>query len=471
MATRTINPQSNPYGGGAVVFDSTPYVDFYVKQQVQEKAKDEALDKYFNDWDKSINPAGMRNVDTQDFMNLINENKGYYFKNKAAIKNPALDNGAAYNEWFARNKEAMGLVARSKDIAGKEDLINKAIIQAKQKGLPITDRVVQDLEFFRKPLKSKDWRDYNPDNLDFQPKTFDPARFTKDVFSGIGFSKRQVGKDQKLPETKEIKRIIEQYFSDEALPVIQARAASAYEASPSVKKYVDNAMNDPQKFNELNSLFEKKYKRPIRKENLGDAATAVALSFSPIGKIEEEIVPDKVALANFNSNLIKSRQKEGGSGGGQYSVPEGGNLFDTFGEAEAIKSTNGTFTGANGLFSDKEGNPYNGEVFITKNFVPAGVYAALSAYGANKDDLSFNKGFTAIIKDGRVTALKDKYLGLIDRRTIENAQLALNKEPMKGRQPNYGVSQAAPQAKPQQAATAKKELTLAERMKQAKQKK
>lgn len=448
MATRTINPQSNPYASGAVVFDSTPYVDFYVKQQVQEKAKDEALDKYFNDWDKSINPAGMRNVDTQDFMNLINENKGYYLKNKAAIKNPALDNGVAYNEWFARNKEATGLVARSKDIAGKEDLINKAIIQAKQKGLPITDRVVQDLEFFRKPLKSRDWRDYNPDNLDFQPKPFDAIKFTKDIFGDVKFSERQQGKDQKLPETKQIKRVFETYIPDETFPTIRARAAAAYKQSPSVMEYVDQVSQDPIEYRKLNDLFSSKYKRPI--QDKGDAAAAVALSFSPVGKTQEKIIDDKVALEAMRNANITNRKLIGGSGGGQYSVPEGGNLFDTFGEAEAIKSTNGTFTGANGLFSDKEGNPYNGEVFITKNFVPAGVYAALSAYGANKDDLSFNKGFTAIIKDGRVTALKDKYLGLIDRRTIENAQLALNKEPMKGRQPNYGVSQAAPQAKPQQ---------------------
>lgn len=314
MATRTINPQSNPYGGGAVVFDSTPYVDFYVKQQLQEKAKDEALDKYFMDWDKSINPAGMRNVDTQDFLNLINENKGYYFKNKAAIKNPALDNGAAYNEWFARNKEAMGLVSRSKDLAGKEELINKSIIQAKQKGLPITERVVQDLDLFRRPLKSQDWRDFNPDNLDFQPKPFDPVRFTKDVFGGIEFSKRQVGKDQKLPETKEIKRVTERYFSDDALPAIQARAASAYKTSPSVKEFVDGYIQDPVKYKQLNELFSSKYKKPI--ETAEDAATAVALTFSPVGKIEEEIVPDKVAFATFNSGLIKSRQKTSGGKGG-----------------------------------------------------------------------------------------------------------------------------------------------------------
>lgn len=451
MATRTINPQSNPYGGGAVIFDSTPYVDFYVKQQMQEKAKDEALDKYFMDWDKSINPAGMRNVDTQDFMNLINENKGYYFKNKAAIKNPALDNGAAYNEWFGRNKAAMGLISQSKDLAGKEELINKNILQAKQKGLPITERVVEDLEFFRKPLKSKDWRDFNADNLDFQPKPFDAIKFTKDIFGDVKFSERQQGQDQRLPETKQIKRVFETYISDENLPTIKSRAAAAYKTSPSVKEYIDQVSQDPMEFRKLNELFSSKYKRPIQDKE--DAAAAVALSFSPVGKTQEKIIDDKVALEAMRNANITNR-KLIGSKGSQYSIPADGSLFDTFGEAEAISSQSGNFKGVNGLFSDKEGNPYNGEIFITKNFVPAGIYAALKAYGTKDDILLGNKGFTAIIQDGRVKALKDKYIGLIDERTIKNAQLALNKEPMKGQQPNYGGGQTAP--KPQQAATPQK---------------
>lgn len=456
MATRNIPAPSNPYASGAVVFDSAPYVDFFVKQQMQEKAKDEALDKYFMDWDKSINPAGMRNVDTQDFMNLINENKGYYFKNKAAIKNPALDNGAAYNEWFARNKEAMGLVSQSKDLAGKEELINKNILQAKQKGLPITDRVVQDLDSFRRPLKSKDWKDFNPDNLDFQPKPFDPVRFTKDVFGGIEFSKRQVGKDQKLPETKEIKRVTERYFSDDALPAIKARAASAYKTSPSVKEFVDGYIQDPVKYKELNELFSSKYKKPI--ETAEDAATAVALTFSPVGKREEEIVPDKVSFATFNSNLIKSRQKAGGgSGAGQtidflkkgIDVIQSGNtdlVNDYFSAWKAGQKTD-TRGGKIG-FQSAEITP-DKKVKI-KYTVPFSAGSGVTV--ARPQEEVFELTDPQLLN--KLTGLHQVFLG-----SDVKAERAAQAEAVKGA------------GKPQQAAAPKKELTLAERMKQAKQKK
>ena len=315
MATRNIPAPSNPYASGAVVFDSTPYTEFYIREQQKEQAKDEALDKYFQEWDKSINPAGMRNVDTQDFLNLINENKDFYFKNKAAIKNPALDGGRAYNEWSSRGKSAMGLVAQSKDLAGKEDLINKSIIAAKQKGLPITDRVVLDLERFRQPIKSKNWRDFNPDNLDFQPKPFDPTRFTKDIFGDIKFSTKLVS-ETKLPETKQIKKVMEEVMPDEALPLIKSRAAAAYTTSPSVKEYVDASMQDPMKFQKLNSLYSSRFKRNI--ESAEDMAAAVALSFSPVGTKKDVIIDDKEALMKLRDAYIKGRQKSRGGAGSTF---------------------------------------------------------------------------------------------------------------------------------------------------------
>jgi len=53
----------NPYGAGNVRLDSTPYTNFFLRQEAQKRAKDEALDRYFMDMEKSVTPAGMRTVD------------------------------------------------------------------------------------------------------------------------------------------------------------------------------------------------------------------------------------------------------------------------------------------------------------------------------------------------------------------------------------------------------------------------
>ena len=118
----------------------------------------------------------------------------------------------------------------------------------------------------------------------------------------VKFSERQQGKDQKLPETKQIKRVFETYIPDETFPTIRARAAAAYKQSPSVMEYVDQVSQDPIEYRKLNDLFSSKYKRPI--QDKGDAAAAVALSFSPVGKTQEKIIDDKVALeAMRNANI------------------------------------------------------------------------------------------------------------------------------------------------------------------------
>lgn len=435
MATRILPSQSNPFGGGAVIFDSAPYANLYLQQQQRELAKDEALDKYFQDWDKSINPAGMRQQDTEDLINLMNENKSFYFQNKKAIKNPALDNGRAYNEWYARNKEASGLVNRSKEVAQKEELINRNILQAKQKGLPITDRVLEDLSSFRKSLRSGQWRDFNPDNLDFQPKPFDPMRFTKDIFGDVKFGER-LQSETKVPETKTIRRIYETYMPNEALPTVQARAAAAYKTSPSVKEFVDSTIQNSVEFQKLNSLFNSRFGKNI--ENTDEAAAAVALSFSPVGKTRPQIVDDKEALEKMRDANIRTRQRSsGGSSSGTPSIS--GNIFDTFGVGQSIKTPN--FEIKDGLITDNKGQLYNGkDIYLPKNKIPAIVFSVLKAGGLPQDLIEFAEGLTLSVKDGRIQAVKGDDIGVIDRQAIENYQLKFNTEPQKGQQMKFGGS-------------------------------
>jgi len=311
MSTRSLQGSlqvlANPYSRGAVVFNSTPYTQFYMQQQQKEQAKDEALDKYFMNWDKSINPAGMRHIETQDLLTLTNENKVFYFKNKKSIKNPSLDNGAAYNEWSSRSQSAMGLISQSKELADRGKIINAAIIQAKQKGLPLTDKVVEDLKAFDKSVKSKDWRDFNINNLDFQPKQFDPTRFTKDIFSDIKLSDK-LESEVKKPETMQILQTWTSSIDKANLPLIKQRASAAYYSNKSVKFEVDMYLNDANKYQELNKVFKDKFKTDIK--NGEDMATALALSLSPIGKPFEKVVDDWVARFNLSQGQINRRHNE-----------------------------------------------------------------------------------------------------------------------------------------------------------------
>lgn len=432
MANRSVQPGSNPYAGGAVVFDSSPYTNLYMQQVQKEAAKDEALDKYFQEWGKSINPAGMRQQDTSDLIKMNNENRNFYFQNKKAIKNPSLDNGRAYSEFMARQQDAMGLVNQSKDIAKKEELINKTILAAKQKGLPVTDRVIDDLEYFRLPVKNQMWRDYNPDNLDFKPKQFDFSRFTRDIYGDTELSEREK-EVTRNPKTFEKKTVFETYLDDRELPKIESRAKGAYYSSPSVKEFVDNLSHNPQEVTRLNNIYRDKFKKDIQTPE--DVSVAFALSLSPAGKTGEEVGLDRASYLNAQDAKIRGRQQ----GRQQSSVSSvGGNLLDNFGNINSIPSMKGTFQINNGIVTDKSGNAYSGEIFIPRDFIPSSIYSVLGAGGFDKKFLSLNDGFNAIVKDGRIQAIKDPNIGLIDRQAMQNYQLKFDTEPLKGSRMSFG---------------------------------
>ncbi len=127
-----------------------------------------------------------------------------------------------------------------------------------------------------------------------------------------------------------------------------------------------------------------------------------------------------------------------------------GNLLDTFGTVQSMSAGKGVKL-KSGVFSDKDGNPYTGTVDFDRKDVPSAIYGALKAAGMDAKHLDNSKKFTAIIKDGRIQALKDDKLGLIDRQMIENAQLKYNTEPQKGRQMQFGSgssSNTTPAVKP-----------------------
>lgn len=60
--------QNDPrmFTGGAVVFNSNPAVQFQAQQLAKKQAKEEALNKYFDDQLKSVNTEGLREIDLRD---------------------------------------------------------------------------------------------------------------------------------------------------------------------------------------------------------------------------------------------------------------------------------------------------------------------------------------------------------------------------------------------------------------------
>lgn len=338
MATRINQPSSNPYAGGAVIFDSSPYANLYIQQVQREAAKDEALDKYFQEWGKSINPAGMRNQETGVLLDLVNQSRDFYFQNKKAIKNPALDGGRAYSEYMGKQKEAMALINNSKQLAQKQDLFNRNLFTAKQKGLPIVDNTLVKIDRFNLPLNDPNWQDLNAEDFEFEAKPFDFAKFTRNIYGDTKLGER-VASVKKLPETMQRVTTMETFLDESELPKIQSRAIAAYDSDPSFKAFVDELSFNPSEVSRLNSIYRDKYKKDI--SNQKDLSVAFALSLSPAGKTRElPPTDDRPAIMAQAEEYRRTRPSKarGGSGGGSGSI---GNIRDVYNEIEGLVDSRG----------------------------------------------------------------------------------------------------------------------------------
>ena len=102
----------NPYYKGVKLDVSKP-VNLAIQLEQKERAKQEALDKYFMDYEKSLNSAGMRQQDQDVFLRKLANNKDYYFKNREKILNPSKYGAEAQSQYMAGFKDILSDIKKS----------------------------------------------------------------------------------------------------------------------------------------------------------------------------------------------------------------------------------------------------------------------------------------------------------------------------------------------------------------------
>jgi len=135
----------NPYGGGTVLDISSKPSQFAIQHLQHEQAKDEALDNYFRDLDKTVNTAGIRDIDQQAVLQKLAENRDIYFKNRDALKHPEKYGVDLYNQFMNNYRAAQGIINKSKQEYATQKAAQNLITQAKEKGEVVSDDFVKAL--------------------------------------------------------------------------------------------------------------------------------------------------------------------------------------------------------------------------------------------------------------------------------------------------------------------------------------
>ena len=295
----------NPYQKGVAIDISSKPVNLAMQLEQKEAAKREALDKYFMDYEKTINPAGMRGQDQDVFLNKLGEAKQYYLQNRDKILNPAKYGADAQSEYMSRLKGAQSVISQSKQEAANEKVDREHWYQAQKEGLATPDGYLDAVSKSHLPLDHPQHESLDPYKWNFF-KPFNDQAFVKDTYGNIKPNEEIISTkaDPNAPG-KSIQTYKYTLGGNEKNSVAN-RAMAHYDNDPGTKRYVDQLIKSGQFTN-----LENEYSQLFPKENILNAnpkhiAAALALSLNDIERTKNKSVTDEEWLMRKHlENAIK----------------------------------------------------------------------------------------------------------------------------------------------------------------------
>jgi hypothetical protein len=258
----------NPWAAGAVVLDTRPFAAFYERQMVRQQAKQDALDNYFRDLNKNVTSAGMRSQDVPGLLQKQKDWQDYYQQNKAAIGNPKMDNGQAYNEYMARYQDQLGLVNQSKDEHKKKDELNKLRFNKDFSYVFEDPNIVKDIASDDLPIGDPNRKRLDIASLTIPPKPLDVKEldaYNKYLTGGIPHDKIP-GETEYMKGFKTRTPIIAQYSPENQIAIGQ-HAMNAYDTDRRWRYEADktfkNLIGDPEMYKQFNTVYKKLYGNDI----------------------------------------------------------------------------------------------------------------------------------------------------------------------------------------------------------------
>jgi hypothetical protein len=398
----------NPYFKGVSIDTSKP-VNLAIQLEQKNQAKREALDKYFMDYEKSINPAGMRDVDQDIVLKKLNQNKQFYMQNRDRILNPSKYGAEAQSQYMAGFKDILSDISKSKQAYAENKVAQNHFIA--QKDLNAPDGYVEAIEASRLPISDPRYRPLDVTQFKFW-KSFDPFDFGKELKSLNTIpGKPELIKEgnlqyQRTPMEADINNV--KSFSYNKLGDV------------GYVKMLQNLSNE--EIGQLKNVYRQRMNVELPVNNARELSLAYTLTNLPKdyvqGRLEEQPAYKRAQEeAKARRNIDYSNQNQ---------TPTT-HLFDIFGSGTGISSPkidikDGTAT------VKKDGSLYSGNIVVKKEQLPSDFSAALSSAGISKNDIEGTDFLTINYKNGKAESISSELLGKIDANQMARYQDALNKK-------------------------------------------
>lgn len=400
----------NPYQKGVAIDIASKPINLAIQLEQKEAAKKEALDKYFMDYEKSLNPAGMRQQDQDVFLGKLAQAKQYYLQNREKILNPAKYGADAQSNYFASLRDAQNAIGQSKQAMAQDKLATQHFIA--QKDLNAPDGYAEALQLSHLPISDPRYRPLDVTQWKFY-KSHDPMEYANKVYSKIPLSEGApvpydvVGKPGYF-YTKTISKIAPENYGR----VLQD-GYNSFETDEGLRKTMINMFDDKEKVKELELKYNTKIPTPKA------LAGVYTLDLQPIKETTTDAV-ESGAARRFADEQKAKRLIDYNRG----QVAPVRNLLDDVASVKTLKNKDVNIS--KGIVLGKDNKPYTGDVPIDGANIPASIFTVLGNYKIN---IYAKDRFKLIVKDGRVQGLQTKTGQVIDRGTIEAAQRKYDTEP------------------------------------------
>jgi hypothetical protein len=290
----------NPYQKGVVFDISSKPTNLAIQLEQREAIKRDALDKYYMEYEKTLNPAGMRGQDQDVFLKKFGQAKSYFLQNRDCILNPSKCGAEAQSAYLGYLKDAQGIITQSKQEAENEKADRAHYQRATEQGLDVPDGYLDAVALSHLRLDDPRRVALDPYKYNFTKK-FDEDAFFKTVNRGLTPS---VTKEIQNPDGKgNINTLTTYAYTPEDKLTVAKNSRVLYGNDAAFTNMTNKLIKSGAYVN-----FQDQYKelypgKDITKAKPEEVAEAIGLSFTPNGKTIAGQKEDKKYWMNEQDKL------------------------------------------------------------------------------------------------------------------------------------------------------------------------
>ena len=298
-----INLPQGLYTAGAVPLDVSQSTNFANQLALKQQARQDSLNEYYQNINKSINPEGIRPQDTSGFMSKYNDFTNFYSQNRSAIQNPRLDGGKAQAEYNSRHLDLMSDADKSKQAQGSTVELWKAKSSPGSSYMFNSPDIMPAIHHNDLSIYDPQYKQLNVDELQANARPLgvkDLNAIHAGLMKGLGTASHPIGSPNPDGQGNAYQNM--EYSQDEKQGYIN-RAQQTYNSDPTVRAYAASIVADPVRAAQAAAAYYK-----LTGQHAQTDADMFAGEFAAADDLDK-VKPVKVSDAQTKSNIIEGRQK------------------------------------------------------------------------------------------------------------------------------------------------------------------